>query len=413
MNLLNIHPSLEIQSAVQVSERAAVAAARGVLWIYANEIDMKTMPEAAGAWCRFERGGRVVGTGYANRHSLIGGRVVAREAHEDLEALLGMRLMAAFERRIPLRGRGAVRLVFSESDFLPGLILDDFNGALVLQSGTAGMDAALPALERLVPEAYARAFGAPPRALVLRGDAGVRALEGVENFARVALGDEDAVRNGVVEEDGLKFAADFLHGQKTGYFLDQRDNRAFLADWLRGSELKTVLDVFCHSGGWGVRALAAGADHCVFVDESAEAIRLLERTLELNGIPKGRALVVKSGATPFLEADQGKYGAVVTDPPAFVKSRKNLGPALRAYQKLGRLGWRRVSKNGVLVASSCSHLVAEEDFLNELRAAIAKESGWAHVIHRGGQAPDHPVLLSMPETRYLKCVALRKLANPL
>ncbi|MEJ5360289.1 MAG: class I SAM-dependent rRNA methyltransferase [Desulfobacterales bacterium] len=394
---------------LEITPRAAQRLAGGHLWVFANEVVSGGPRERPVFWCRFRAGGRSVGRGYFNRHSLIAGRVVAGgEGGERLEALLEQRLLRAIGRRLPLAPTRAARLVFSEADFLPGLVVDYYPPYAVLQSHTAGIDLVLPLLERLLPEALERALGVRLAGLVLRADQPVRDLEAVERFRRVVFGDPQALRAAWVEEGGVRYAADLLEGQKTGFFLDQRENRLRFAEAVRTVPGARVLDLFSYSGGWGLQALRAGAARVVFVEESREALDLLERSLEASGVPRERAILCRAEALGFLARDAGRYEFVVSDPPAFAKSRKTLPQARRAYLKLNRLAWRRLEPGGLLVACSCSRLVAENEFLAILADACRREGDAAHVAFRGMQAPDHPVLLSMPETAYLKCIGLRK-----
>ena len=394
--------------AVEISPRAAKKIAAGVLWVYSNEVERREEPPAAAFLCRFMRNGRAVAAGYFNKHSLIAGRVLAVGEAPDLEGLLTRRLREAFARRAP-GGGGAARLVFSEADLLPGLVLDFYPPDAVLQSSTAGMDLLLPILEGCVPQLIEETFGSKLQGLVLRCDAGVRRLEAVDMFSRVCFGDRERLTQATVTEAGVRVVADLLGGQKTGFFLDQRDNRLFLGNRVRQMPGARVLDLFCYSGGWGLRALREGARHVTFVDQSREAMHLLEKGLAANAFPPEAAESVRADVFEFLARDLALYDVVVADPPAFVKSRKNLAQAIKAYQKLNRLAWRRVRPGGLLITCSCSHHLAEGEFLNLLAAVVAREQGLAQIVHRGGQAADHPALLSMPETAYLKCVGLRKM----
>lgn len=396
--------------AVVISGRAARRLAEGFLWIYSNEIESRDEPPRPAYWCRFVRAGRTVATGYFNRHSLIAGRAVAWGEVGDLHRLLEDRLISAFARRRPLETGRSARLVFSEADLLPGLVIDYFPPYTVLQSNTAGMDLMLPMLLERVPALIERAFQAPLEGLVLRGDAAVRRLEAVDSFRRVVFGDPAAMARVELQEEGVRYAADLVAGQKTGFFLDQRDNRLRFGSVVRKIPSGRVLDLFCYSGGWGLRALKEGAGHVTFVDESRDALDLVERGLAANGLTAEWAGLHHEDVFDFLARPQESYDAVVADPPAFVKSRKNLPQAVKAYQKLSRMAWRRLKAGGVLFACSCSHHLAESDFLNLLAEAVAKERGLAHLIYRGGPPPDHPVLLSMPETSYLKCLGLKKMA---
>ncbi len=397
---------------IEITDRGASQVSRGLLWVFSNEIYKKPASLKPGTWCTFHCRSKIVATGYANPHSLIFGRVVTTGDHKDMAALLKKRVEDAFARRPGLGPTQAARLVYSEADFLPGLVLDVYADNAVLQSNTAGIDAVLPELESIVPAVFKQTFGRALKGFVIKADAGIRRLEGVGDFMRIVTGDEKSLSNVGFEEDGVHFTSDLLKGQKTGFFLDQRQNRAFLANLVKTSNRKKVLDLCCYSGGWGLRALQNGAEHATFVDESAAAIALVENGLQLNGIEKKRTRRVTSDVFRFLEQDETLYDVIVADPPAFVKSKKNLPQAIKGYEKLNRLAWRRLNPGGVLITCSCSYHVSDEEFLDLLHTSVGKEKGWARVLYRGSQAPDHPVLLSMPETRYLKCVALEKVEIP-
>jgi 23S rRNA (cytosine1962-C5)-methyltransferase len=397
--------------AVEITPRAARRLAGGYLWVYSNEIQRQEDQPTPAYWCRFTRERRTVGVGYFNRHSLIAGRAVALGEVSDIRQLMLDRLRQAFGRRRPLAKGQAARLVFSEADRLPGLVIDFYPPYAVIQSTTAGMDIMLPLLEEILAGVLAEALGEPLQGMVLRCDAGIRQLEAVESFNRIVFGEPAAMSQAEVQESGVRYAADLAAGQKTGFFLDQRDNRLHFGSLVGEKGGGRILDLFCYTGGWGLRALHAGARHVTFVDQSPEALRLLEKGLSANRVPAERAALRSADVFDFLADDAALYDAVVADPPAFVKSRKNLSKALKAYQKLNRLAWRRLRPGGILFTCSCSHHVAESDFLGLLAAAVEQEAGLAHVIYRGHQALDHPVLLSMPETAYLKCVGLRKVAD--
>ncbi|MGE5256125.1 MAG: class I SAM-dependent rRNA methyltransferase [Hyphomicrobiales bacterium] len=395
--------------AVEISLRAARRLGGGYLWVFSNEIEGHEDQPAAAYWCRFTRGRQTVATGYFNRHSLIAGRVVSFGEVSDLPRLMADRLRQALIRRRPLAGGQAARLVFSEADLLPGLVIDFYPPFAVIQSHTAGMDLMLPLLEEQLSGLTAENLQTPLEGLVVRCDAGIRQLEAVEAFSRVSFGEPAVLSQAEVQERGVRYAADLVAGQKTGFFLDQRENRLHFGTRIRELGGGRVLDLFCYSGGWGLRALHEGAHHVTFVDQSREALGLVERGLSANRIPMERASLHNGDVFDFLARNASVYDAVVVDPPAFVKSRKNLPQASKAYQKLNRLAWRRLRPGGLLFICSCSHHMAEADFLSLLAAAVAREQGLAQVVYRGGQAPDHPVLLSMPETAYLKCVGLQKM----
>lgn len=401
-------PSEKIETIV-VSDRAAKTIENGNLWIFSNEIREKPANLKKGTWCNFQTHGRTVGFGYFNPHSLIAGRIVSPQAPLNIPTLLRQKIESSLQRRKPLSIEESARLVFSEADFLPGLVLDCFSGTLVLQSNTAGIDAVVPLLEEIIPAAYEKIFGQKAKAFLVRGDAGVRVLEGLSEFSRIVLGKEAELTDGMFVQAGVKYAANFLEGQKTGFFLDQRDNRRFLSAWLNSHPQASVLDLFSYSGGWGLAALRAGAKNVTFVDESQAALALVKKGMALNGFALSVGRLVESDVFDFLEKETGEFDVVVADPPAFVKSKKNLPQAIRAYEKLNRWAWRKLKPGGLLLSCSCSYHLGEGDFFQLLSGAVAKESGLAHVVFRGGQSTDHPILLSMPETRYLKCIGLKKI----
>jgi 23S rRNA (cytosine1962-C5)-methyltransferase len=397
--------------AIEITARAARRLAGGYLWVFSNEIvPREDLPQTA-SWCRFARNGNTVAVGYFNRHSLIAGRALAYGEKSDIQQLMIARLQQAFARRRPFAMGQAVRLVYSEADLLPGLVIDYYPPYAVIQSNTAGMDLMLPLLEEITAEVLEEVLETKIEGLVVRGDSAVRQLEGITAFTRVAFGNRDAMSQAQIQESGVFYAADLVSGQKTGFFLDQRDNRLRLGAWVQDMGGGRVLDLFCCSGGWGLRALHAGAQLVTFVDQSRDALQLVQSGLHANRVPAEKVVLQVEDVFEFLGREKAIYDVVVVDPPAFVKSRKNLAKAVKAYQKLNRLAWRRLRPGGLLFTCSCSHHLAESDFLNLLAAAVEKEGGWAHIIHRGGQAMDHPVLLSMPETAYLKCVGLRKLTD--
>jgi len=394
---------------VEISARAAQTIVRGHLWIYSNEFQSTLKDLKPGEWVHFTHQGSVVATGYVNPHSLIAGRVVGpgpTEADQSRPAILEKRLRAAMRRREGLLTLGSLRLVSSEADFLPGLVIDWYSGVLVLQSNTAGIDECLNDLGELVPRLFEETFKEKAKAFVLRGDSFVRNLEGLEDFHRIAFGDEKVLSQGSFQENGVWYAANFLEGQKTGFFLDQRDNRRAVRDFSKGCR---VLDLCCYSGGWGLSALAGSAKHVTFVDQSDEALHLVHRGAKLNGFADDKIRTVQDDVFDFLGKEPQSFDLIIADPPAFVKNKKHLPQGLKAYEKLNRLALRKLSPEGILFTCSCSFHVKEPDFQDVVRTALSKEKAWAHVIYRGGQGLDHPYLFTMPETFYLKCLGLKKI----
>lgn len=292
-------------------------------------------------------------------------------------------------------GSGAGRLVFGEADFLPGLIADRYGKIVIIQALTAGVDK--------IKGEIAGIFNSilKPDAVFERSDAAVRALEGLPESSGMitgAIGKQDVIIN----ENGILFSIDPALGQKTGFFLDQRENRLLTASYAAG---RNVLDCFCYSGGFTLAALKAGAASAVSVDSSAEALDLLVKNLKINNIPDGICTPVREDVFTYLRAlrDEGiRFGMVVLDPPKFAPTRKDRDKAMRAYKDINLLAMKILEPGGVLATFSCSGGISPAD----LRMAV----GWAgtdagrevQCIRALTQAPDHPVRLSYPESEYLK-----------
>jgi 23S rRNA (cytosine1962-C5)-methyltransferase len=289
------------------------------------------------------------------------------------------------------------RLVHSESDFLPGLLIDRFAGYFVVQVGTAGMDR----LQPLWVEAIEQLFS--PSSLILRNDIAVREREGLTQSVDVLHGTVPELVE--VHEQGCIYLADLLRGQKTGWFYDQRDNRGMMADLAVG---KTMVDVFSHSGGFGLRAAKAGAAHVTLVDSSKLALDLASQAARLNGVD--RQLSYEQGdAFAVMErlAAQGKrYDVVIADPPAFVKHKRDMAAGMKGYEKVARLAAALVAPGGQLFVASCSHHAQRNKF-NQAVKKGAKDAGFmGRTLKQTGAAPDHPLHPLLLQNEYLKGILL-------
>ncbi|MCB2103064.1 MAG: class I SAM-dependent rRNA methyltransferase [Rhodobacterales bacterium] len=378
---------------------------QGHPWAYSNEI---TLDEAAkalapGSLVTLSRvDGKPLGTGTFTPHGLIAFRRFDRRPDAAIDrAWLAGRLGRALALREKLYDTPHYRLVHGEADGLPGLVADRFGDVVTLQSGTAGMDALMPdvvaALEDLLS----------PRAVVLANDGPFRKLENLPRHRDLAAGALDGPLDGKVEimEGGLRFLTDPLGGQKTGWYFDQRDNRSFMAGLARGA---SVLDTYCHAGGFALRALAAGAASAEGVDGSDAALDLARRSAALNGLAD-RATFTKGDVFTDLErrgALGQRFDIVIADPPAFVKSRKDLGSGARGYRKLADLAARLVAPGGLLFMASCSHNMPADRFLAEVAAGVGRAGKVARILRHGGAGPDHPQHPQLPESAYLKSLTL-------
>lgn len=374
----------------------------GHAWVFSNEIaDDVSKLEPGGAVDVLDASGRFVGRGFANPASLISVRLLTRDPGEDIDdlALYTARIRRALElRERLLPGRRSYRLVAGEADFLPGLVVDRYEDVLVVQVHALGMERRRPQIRAALEQVLA------PRGVVLRNEAAVRQLEGLDSESGVWWGD---VAERVVFDGGsldgrpLPLWADVLGGQKTGFFFDQAENRRFAA---RVSGGLRVLDVYANTGAWAVGALVAGAREALAIEVNARTVSLIEANAALNEVSDRMRVLCGDAREQLarLAAARERFDAVFLDPPAFAKSRKKAGVALHAYREVNRLALDVLAPGGLLFTSSCSHHVLEERFEAEVLAAARQAGRVLRQVRRGEQGPDHPVLPAMPETRYLK-----------
>jgi len=370
-------------------------------WVYSNEIVMdaaaKALPPGTLVTLR-KAGGEALGVATFNAHTLVSARLLDRDAKRRIDRdFFIARLESALALRRRLYAEPHYRLVHAEADGLPGIAADRYGDVLVAQINTAGM-------ARLEEEWVAACDAVlAPRAIVLRNDSPARALEGLEPELRIAKGEID----GPIEllENGARFLADPREGQKTGWFFDQRDNRRFVAGLSAGAR---VLDLYCYAGGFAVAAALAGADAVLALDRSEPALALAAAAAALNGVGQ-RCRFQRAdafGELSRLVAAGERFGVVIADPPAFVKSKKDLGPGLRGYRKLARLAAALVEPGGVLFIASCSHNVEPADFAEAVRRGLEDAERSGRILRSAGAAPDHPVHPWLPESAYLKAQAL-------
>lgn len=376
----------------------------GHLWVFSNEVDVAHTPLTAfepGAAAQIQDSrGVAVGSGYVNPRSLICARLVSRDPRRVLDAdLLRERLAQALALRERLYGAEGpyYRLAFGESDRLPGLVVDRYGDALVAQVTTAGMERVRDAVVGVLREALA------PRTLVLRNDSPARTLEGLGLYVET-IG--DPLERLEVRENGVRFEVPLAEGQKTGWFYDHRENRARLRRYVAG---RRVLDVFSYVGGWGVQAAAAGAERVLCVGSSGPALEHLERCARLNGV-EGRVATLERDAFDALRdlrAAGERFDAIVLDPPAFIKRRKDAQQGEAAYQRINHLAMELLAPDGILVSASCSYHLSREALLGAILRAGREARREVQVLEEGHQAPDHPVHPAIPETGYLKAFFAR------
>jgi len=372
----------------------------GHLWIFSNEVDTQQTPLSKftpGDVVRvLAHNDRALGLAYVNPQSLISARMLDTWKPPDAAWLAG-RLRAALALRERLYAKPFYRLVYGESDGLPGLVIDRYGSACVVQIGTAGMER----LKVPIQHALEQVLGCD--ALLFKNDSSAREMEGLLSYVEASTGRFDEPR--AVVEDGLEFQAPLALGQKTGWFFDQASNRRALVKYVRKGA--RVLDVFSYVGAWGVRAASSGAREVVCVDSSAAALELAASNAERNRV---KLTTVKGDAFDVLQdiANKGaRYDVVIVDPPAFAKRRKDLPKALAAYKRLNQLAMQVLVDDGILVSCSCSYHVSAEQLQDAIGKAARAAEKHVQILESGGQAPDHPVHPAIPETRYLKAYFCR------
>ena len=381
--------------AVRVSRKGADRVASGHPWIFSSDVTDRGVAQPGDAVHVFDPRNRPLGTAHFSSTSQITLRMLSRNSIVADAAFFRARIEQALAlRRRVVRDSDAFRLVYGEADHLPGLIVDDYRDHLVIQTLSQGMDRAKADIVRVLSELLA------PRSIVERNDVAVRTREALPLSTGVLAG--DVPERVEVAMNGLRWQADLLHGHKTGVFLDQRENYLAAARYAHGR----ALDCFTATGGFALH-LAARCEPVEAIDSSAATLAVAEANRELNGIPN----------VTFREADafevlamhvhaRQQFDTIVLDPPAFAKSRQALEGAARGYKEINLRALRLLGPGGILVSCSCSHHFSEAMLLETIAAAALDAGRTLRVLERRTQAQDHPILLTVPETHYLKCLVL-------
>ena len=375
---------------------------QGHPWVYGNEIErVEGEIEDGGLVTVVDFRGRYMGTGFYNSKSLITVRLLTHRQEEITDELIASRVKAACDyRRFVMNrpGTDSCRLIYGEADRLPGVIADRFGGVIVLQVLALGMERFTQTI------ADALLACEKPDCLLLQNDDAIRRKEGMECFTRVLYG--TLPEENIIHENGVKLAVDVLGGQKTGYFLDQKDNHLFVRQFCKDAR---VLDCFSYIGEFALNAAAAGAKEVTAVDISEAAVQLIEKNAALNGAD---ITAVCANCFDFLRAQVKageKYDVVVLDPPAFTKAHANMASACRGYKEIALSAMRLLPAGGVLATHSCSYHMPEEVFVNTVLSAAQDLHRQVRVITLRRQDIDHPVLAGYPESHYLKSLWLQML----
>jgi 23S rRNA (cytosine1962-C5)-methyltransferase len=390
VRLMN-EPLIDTSIILRKNEDHRVAA--GHPWVFSNEIrEIKGTPAIGDVVDVRSAGGLPLGIGFYNPHSLIAVRLVSRTPIVVDEAFFRDRFATALALRKQLMPREETfRLVHGEGDFLPGLIIDKFNEYFSVQTLSYGMDARLP----FICDALDAMFH--PAGIIERNESPLRTLERLEQKKGVLRG---TVAPTIITEHGLRYTVDVLEGQKTGFFLDQRVNRVAVRAFAGGA---SVLDCFCNDGGFALNAARGGARTVTGIDASEDAIARARKNAELNSLPAiqfERADVFDK--LDVLSSAGEKFDVVILDPPSFTKNRKTVPVAKKGYKDLHTKALRVLRKGGYLLSASCSHHIEPDVFLSLIDETARKNGRIIQLLDWRGASPDHPTLLAVPETRYLK-----------
>jgi 23S rRNA (cytosine1962-C5)-methyltransferase len=381
---------------VVLNKRGAERCRAKHLWIYRSDVT-DTSGAQPGEIVRVSDGRKTaLGSAFYSSSSQIALRFISYDDHEIDRQFWLSRLIAAEQlRNRVVEKTSAHRLVYGESDLLPALIVDRYNDCFSIQTLSQGMDALKQMWIEMLVERY------NPRAIVERNEARVRQLEGLPQIAGLLYGEDPG--DVVIEENGVLFQVNLTEGQKTGAFLDQRENRTATATYAGGR----ALDCFTFQGGFALH-MARSADRVIAVDVSSAALAQGKRNADLNGAVNIE--FIEANVFDWLrEMDQSgeRFDIINLDPPAFAKNRASVEGARRGYKEINLRAIKMLARGGILITSTCSYHMGEEDFLNVLADAGSDAGRSLQIIEKRMQARDHPVLLSMPETYYLKCLILR------
>jgi 23S rRNA (cytosine1962-C5)-methyltransferase len=373
---------------IQIDKSGEESLISGHLWVFSNQIKRRPsgLPDGELVEAVNEKG-RSFGVGTFNTKSLIAFRLLSRSPSVIDRAFFAHRIEEALKLRGDRFGE-SFRVVNSESDFLPGLVVDKYEKQVVVQLLTCGMELQKAAVVEAIAQVLA------PDVIVLKNDSTSRKDEGLANYVEVVQGNAD--RHAIITVGPLRFMVDILAGHKTGFYFDQCQNRFLMKEFAPG---KKVADVFAYTGGFGLFAQYFGAKSVVFVDGSSQALEICAENVKLNRLPN--AAFVKSDAFDFLKESTDQYELLIVDPPSFIKSKKKTKEGERGYIDLNKKALRRLTDGGHLFTFSCSHNMKRSRFKDLLRIT-AYGNADLFLVRELSQAEDHPILLTIPETDYLK-----------
>jgi 23S rRNA (cytosine1962-C5)-methyltransferase len=366
----------------------------GHLWIFSNEIDKISGDADNGDMIDIlDAKGNFLGAGFLNKNSLISARMLSKDEIPDFYAFAKDKINRALQlRKVFYNGREAFRLLFSESDFMPGLIIDKYNSTYVLQVYSYGMEKNISTIVDVLKNEF------DAKNIFTKNEPHFRRLEGLPETDDIYLGERGSE---VINDGSVQYKIEFDKSQKTGFYFDQTDNRYKVEDFVKD---KKVADAFCNSGGFGLHACKAGASSVAFIDSSEVEIENAKQNYELNSFTTPAEFNSSEVMAFIIKClnDGTRYDVIMLDPPPFAKSKKNVPAARKGYEKLNKLALKIMEDDGFLITSSCSFHITKEDFLQSVYRGAAKAEKKLQLLYSGGASFDHPRLPAMPETSYLK-----------
>lgn len=392
----NLHLDLDANSdeirTISLKRNADNRIKFGHLWVFSNELQEIPKLQPGVVVKVVDSNQKSYGFGFYNPASLISVRLLKTEIFPSVQLFIERIAIAKALRQSLLGDIEMCRLVFGESDLLPGLIIDKYSNYFAIQILSAGMELMKSEIVQALLEIFPETKG-----IIEKNDTKLREIEGLPLISTVLFG--EIPEKFISQEQGVQLELSLSEGQKTGYFLDQRINRKFVRTISRGL---SVLDCYTNQGGFALNAGIGGAERIAAIDCSETALNAVKRNAELNGL---KIETIKADVAEYLSKAverNEKWDMIILDPPAFAKNRKSVPKAKAAYAKINRLAMKMLNPNGYLIASSCSHHVFEDVFKDAIYRESCKLGKQLKQVYRGGQSPDHPILLSLPETQYLK-----------
>ena len=382
-------------SKVFLNKKISQRISNGHPWIYSNEVHHIKGEVVPGDIVEvFTHDDKFIGKGYINPKSLIIIRLLTRDSKEEInEQFFHRRILAAWEYRKKIGYTENCRLIFGEADFLPALIIDKFNDYFVIQTLSLGIEMWKEGIVKSLQTIFS------PKGIYERNDVPVRELEGLEQ--KKGFLSEPFDTNIIITENGLRFLVDIENGQKTGYFLDQQDNRRAIENIVKGAD---VLGAFTYTGTFEIHAAHYGAKSVLGIDISESAVLQANKNAALNGLENICTFQTKNAFDVLKEwsKEEKKYDVVMLDPPAFTKSRENIQNAIKGYKEINLRGMKLIKPGGFLVTSSCTNLVSPEAFLETIHQAAKDARRTLRQVTFNAQSSDHPIIWGLENTNYLK-----------